>query len=417
MKKSIFILLILICGEGNAQVDLNKITVAQWQQDLDHLFGKIEKRFAGFTPELKEKFAHEASNLRDAMGSLTVNQRIVEMARLLALLNDGHTEISLTGSGTGFSRFPLVLYYFGEELKVIAASPQFKHIIGLSVNKIGEIPVSTVFEKLKPYMNKDNDIEYITTAPILMTIPEVLNGVGILNNTTEATFTFITKDGKDLAATIPSVSREYYNRTEFERAYEKTPMYLENLNEGYWFRYLPDSKVMYINFITLFNQDGNSSIKKVIGEALKEIDKHKPSKLVVDFRLCRGGNYSHITPLLNGIKKRPYLNSKGKLYVINGRMTFSAAAVATLFFKDETQAIVVGEISRARPNWAENMESFDLPNTKLNYDYTNKIKVHSAILGNDDKIPVDVEINRSFEHYRHGLDEVMEYILSQKEYH
>jgi hypothetical protein len=111
------------------------------------------------------------------------------------------------------------------------------------------------------------------------------------------------------------------------------------------------------------------------------------------------------------VKKRPALNKKGNLFVVNGRLTFSAASVATIHFKDETQAIVVGEVSRARPNWAENMESYQLPNSKLEFDCLEKVKVHSKALGNSKVIPVDVEILRSFELYKNGRDEVMEYII------
>jgi hypothetical protein len=93
-------------------------------------------------------------------------------------------------------------------------------------------------------------------------------------------------------------------------------------------------------------------------------------------------------------------------------LTFSAASVATLYFKDETNAMIVGEVCRARPNWADNMESYTLPNSKLDFDCTEKLKIHSPSLGNANKIPVDVEINRSFEHYKDGRDEVMEYIFS-----
>ena len=116
--------------------------------------------------------------------------------------------------------------------------------------------------------------------------------------------------------------------------------------------------------------------------------------------------------MLNTIKKNKEINKKGQLFVITGRLTFSAAAVATLFFKDQTQAAIVGEVCRARPNWAENMEAYTLPHSRLNFDCTEKLKVHSPALLNSDRIPVDVLIPRSFELYASGRDEVMEYIMS-----
>ena len=189
---------------------------------------------------------------------------------------------------------------------------------------------------------------------------------------------------------------------------------MENLASRYWFKYLPESKTMYVNIASLFNQDGKSSVKKVMEEMLDEMDQKQAAKLVVDFRLCRGGNYNNILPLIDEVKRRTALNRKGNLFVINGRLTFSAASVATIYFKDETQAMVVGEVSRARPNWADNMESYALPNSKLEFDCLEKLKIHSKALGDSKVIPVDVEIPRSFELYKVGRDEVMEYILSLK---
>jgi hypothetical protein len=117
---------------------------------------------------------------------------------------------------------------------------------------------------------------------------------------------------------------------------------------------------------------------------------------------------------INAIQKRPWLNQTGKIYVANSRTTFSAASVATIYFKDKTEAMIIGEVSRARPNWADNMESYQLPNSKLDFDCTDKLKDHSPELGNSLFIPVDIKVDRSFEQYRMGRDEIIEYFRSKK---
>ncbi len=414
MKKPILIVLVCVACQGNGQPNLASLSASQWQQDLDYLTGKINKAFAGFTPELKTRFASEASKLRAAIPNLSVNQRILEMARLLAMLNDGHTEISIVGPATGFHRVPLILYYFGSDLRVVAVGPDHKSLLGKKITKIEGQPVGIVFEKLTPFMNADNDREYITTAPTLMIIPEVLQVIGVSQDQSRVSITVEDDGDTETKMMLTSITREEYNKTQFSRLYNKTPLYLENPSEGYWFKYLSETRTMYLNIITLFNQDGKSSVKKVVADMLSQLDKERATKLVVDFRLCRGGNYNNILPLIEEVKKRPSLNTKGNLFVVNGRLTFSAASVATIYFKDETQAIVVGEVSRARPNWADNMESYSLPNSELEFDCTERMKVHSPALGNSKTIPVDVEIPRSYEHYKEGRDEVMEYILSLK---
>jgi len=411
MKKLLLLLLLTAC-QTKAQVDLNTLKPEQWQADLDALTSKIDSRFAGFTPGLKLKFDEEAARIRNKIPALSVSQRVMEFARLLALLNDGHTEISIVGRGSGFGRLPIILFYFGNDLRIISAAPSFDRLLGMKVTRIGNSDVSSVFEQLKPYMNKDNDVEFITTAPVLMAIPEVLEVLGVVPSSTSIPLTLEDDSGASSEITLPRLPLGEYTKTEFVRIFEKTPLYLEGTEKGYVAKFLENEKIMYVNFITLYNKDGQPSVKSFIHDVFDLIDEKKPIKVVFDFRLCRGGNYHHAEPLIAGIKKRAWLNQKNKLFVVNGRTTFSAASTATLFFKEETQATIVGEVSRSRPNWAENMESYDLPNTGLNYDVLDKTKVLFPALGNPDTIPVDVEIPRSYEHYKKGDDEVLEYILS-----
>ncbi|MDX1940617.1 MAG: hypothetical protein SFU99_08695, partial [Saprospiraceae bacterium] len=110
-------------------------------------------------------------------------------------------------------------------------------------------------------------------------------------------------------------------------------------------------------------------------------------------------------------QERPWLNQKGKLFVINGPRTFSAAAVTTIFLKRDANAIVVGEPSRSKPNGADNMENEVLPNSKLSFSYTDTIRNHWAELGDAPYIPVDVLLENTIEDFLQGKDRVLEYII------
>ena len=146
----------------------------------------------------------------------------------------------------------------------------------------------------------------------------------------------------------------------------------------------------------------------------KVIDKVQPDKLIIDLRQNRGGNYNKSRPLIESIKKRNFLNQKGKVYVITGRTTFSAAMVTSIFLKKETQAIIVGEPSRGHPNRADNVEHLKLPNSQLWVEYTTKVKKHWLELGTLNHVPVDIEILQNFKgEYNKGKDSVLEYIFSK----
>jgi hypothetical protein len=54
--------------------------------------------------------------------------------------------------------------------------------------------------------------------------------------------------------------------------------------------------------------------------------------------------------LIKPLKERPAINQKGKLFVLIGRQTFSAARVNAIDFRKDTNAILVGEPIGERPN-------------------------------------------------------------------
>jgi len=57
----------------------------------------------------------------------------------------------------------------------------------------------------------------------------------------------------------------------------------------------------------MFNQDEKSSLKKMIQGVFEEVDKTHSEKIVIDVRLCRGGNYNNAIPIIEEIKDRPVL--------------------------------------------------------------------------------------------------------------
>ncbi len=406
-----FTVLLLSCT-SNAQMDVSKLSPKQWQEDLAYIVSRVNKSFPGFTPESKLLFNQEAEKLRIKMATFNSTQAILEMAKLVATLNDGHTELTLTHNSTGFHRLPLLLYFFGEDLHIVATDEQHATLVGSVIREIDGTATSKIFEALKPLMNADNDVEFISAAPNLIVIPEVLHGLELSKTSNEVTLTLSDEAGTETKHKIKAIDYNQYASMKLIRTYQKAPLYLENLDKDYWYRYLNDSKVMYLNVKSLFNQNGKPSVKNTINEVFEEIDKSHPNKFVIDLRLCSGGNYNNALTLVDEIKKRPWLNKKGKVYVVNGRLTFSAASVTTLYLREETEALIVGEVSRARPNWAENMESYKLPNSKLDFDCLNRIKVHFPNLEKSNKIPVDGAIGRSFKAYQMGEDEVMNYIIS-----
>lgn len=420
MKSSIHaMLLMLLMTSCNSQVstDIDHMTASLWEEDIDYVNRKIQKEFASFNPSIKEEFSGNANHLKDELSNLNNQEVAIKMGQLLASLKDGHTELSILQRTANLDRLPLSLYYFEDGLYIVAAHDTYQDLIGMQVTQIGTMPVSQSIEKLKTVMTYDNDYEILHAGPSFLMLPDVLKSMGVLDTTSEVPLILINDSNTTENRIVKSVDlSEYINgpwKTYFDLHGLKPMLYKKHLDRNYWYEYLEEEKTMYFYLGRVNNQKGQPSLKKVVTNLFKMVDKVHPEKLVIDVRKNSGGNYNKSRPLIEAIKERPELNKAGKIFVINGRTTFSAAMVTSIFLKTETEAILVGEPSRGHPNKCDNNEYMTLPNSQLSIEYTTKVKKHWPALNDASYVPIDKQIPLLFTDYKEGVDAVMAYILNQ----
>lgn len=121
--------------------------------------------------------------------------------------------------------------------------------------------------------------------------------------------------------------------------------------------------------------------------------------------------YEAILPQIEPIKRRPAINQKGRLFVVVGRATFSAAMVNAIDFRKETNAILVGEPIGERPNSYSENDEMTLPHSRLVVSYSTR---YYKFLEED--VPAvlpDERIDATWADFRAGRDAVMDWILSQ----
>lgn len=417
MKKFIYLLLLFVSCNSQTTTNLDHMTPQLWEKDLDFLNKKIQREFATFYPDIKSDFDTNINQLKSKLPELNNSEIAISIGQLLAKLRDGHTELSILQSNANFNRLPIALYFFNEGLYIYAAHEAYSAHIGSRITHIEDTPISDVFNQLKTIMTYDNDYEILHAGPSYIGTPKVLSFLGVIKDENTIRMT-LEKDTSDTTIiNIESVSISQYNEGPWLYYLEmnniERPLKDKHSDKYYWFEYLDADQAMYFNFKRTSNQKGQPSIKKTVSNLFKEIDKVKAKKLIIDLRNNNGGNYNKSRPLIKAIKEHEYLNKKGNVFVITGRRTFSAAMVTSIFLKQETNAQLVGEISRAHPNKCDNNEYLELPNSKLSVEYTTKVKKHWSELGDLDHVPVDKEIPVRFADYKIGVDPVMNYILSQ----
>src|SRR6185503_8244821 len=81
-----------------------------------------------------------------------------------------------------------------------------------------------------------------------------------------------------------------------------------------------------------------------------EIAATRPAKLAIDLRQNRGGDGTLIPPLIRAIIQSESIDQRGRLFVLIGPATFSAAQMLTDAFETYTKATFVGEPSGSKGN-------------------------------------------------------------------
>src|SRR5262249_3326887 len=95
------------------------MTAEQWREDLAAFAEQAPKVHKNlFHAMTREQFDAAIQRLKDRVHTLSRNQIIVELVRIVAQIGDGHSYVSLLEPPISFRRYPIKLYWFPECLFV-----------------------------------------------------------------------------------------------------------------------------------------------------------------------------------------------------------------------------------------------------------------------------------------------------------
>lgn len=347
-----------------------------WRYDLALLAREVRRK--GYVPGIarqlsKEEFDVAVTKLNNEIPKLSDAQVLIEMMKLMRKLGDGHSGVlgRLDHAESALS-LPLQFYLFKEGLFVIAADPKHKDLLGSQVLRFGNRTVTDVMQALDPLTSRDNDLWPNQVSPYRMRSLPLLNGLGLIPDTTKVSLAIKDTRGNERTVTIEANTDFPNIWNDFPKTwvtYPSTlatplPLYLKNMSTAYWFEYLPESKVLYFQYNGVRNE-GQESLAKFTERLFKFVAENDVEKLVIDMRWNNGGNTFLSQPLLYSLIRNEKINQRGKLFVIIGRRTFSAAQNTVTFLERHTNPIFVGEPTGASPNFIGEETIFTLPYSKV----------------------------------------------------
>lgn len=397
-----------------------------WRADLRLLTCEIKRKGYHLFPRTgtEADFHAAVKKLHDSIPQLTDGQIIVEIMKLMRRVGDGHSGL-LGGNRAEFlQNLPVQFYLFEEGLFIIAADPKYKDLLGARVLRFGTRTPDEIVKGLAAIINRDNEIWIKQTATYRMRSLGLLNWLGLVPETDKVSLTVRGLDGKERVvslatdATQPDIWNVKPNPSTWTNLSQTlpapAPLYLKNPSAPYWFEYLPDSKTVYFGFNSVRN-DPKESLADFTSRLFKFVDENAVEKLAIDMRWNNGGNTMLLNPLVQGLIKNEKINKRGKLFVIIGRRTFSAAQNAATFIERYTNATFVGEPTGSSPNFVGEERPFTLPYSKLVINVSDLYWESAFPFDKRTWIAPQIYLPPTFEDYRMNRDAAIEAIINYKE--
>ncbi len=342
----------LVQGKSLALVSADD--AQKWRVDLHYLSVEMPTRHKNlFHSVTREQFDSAVSRLNERIPSLTRNQILVELARIVGMVGDGHTSLfPFLNPTLGLHRYPIKFYLFKEGLYIQRGAPAYREVVGGKVVRIGNLDAEKAYHRMSEIVNRDNQMTVKDVTPDWLGFPEFLEGLGIVDTVEDAALT-VDKDGKQ------------------------------------------DEKLAdFFHRVFAF------------------IDANPVDRLVIDIRNNGGGNGYLNWPLIYGIIRSDKINRRGKLFAITGRMTFSAAGMCAVYLERHTNALFVGEPTGSSPNGYGEHGETTLPNSLIKVFVSTLYWQEADPRDRRPWIAPQIAAELTFEDYRNNVDPAMRAILN-----
>lgn len=374
-----------------------RLTPAQWREDLQFAIDTFLARDRSFSPEARQQFRNVIADLQKTVDGKTDEQIIVELAKAVALAKNAHTRLYLLRNRSELRRYPIRVWWFSDGLYVVRTTQEYSELLGAKISRIGGRTVEQVKQAVDPLF-AGNGPWHTYMSAYTMTSPDVLIGLGLIGYKGVTEITFTNRHGKkrkrqleplplrrsdrpteswwDLCPTRPRDDGSWVSALSIDAA--RLPLYLQNTERQYWSRYLIQGRLFYIQF----NRSGNAPTGESLAEfgkrVLAELQSAVINRIVVDVRFNTGGDLSIGRPFIERLaalaKER-----KIKVYVITGRVTFSAGIFHAMQLRQLVNAVLVGEpVGDVLEIWSEGGNTLT-PNSKLSLHYADRLHSYSPV--------------------------------------
>ena len=398
-------------------------TPEAWREDLRYFAIELPRRHINFYHDLTPAAFAQAVNELDATIPFKSDGEIqAGFFRLAAMVKETHTYInwSVNGAVPYFRRLPLWVQWFKGGLYVTNVSYltetagrggkfNYRRAVGARLVKVGETDIERVIELVRQMIPHENEYWLHTQLPYYVLTPEILKEAGVVEDMERIRLTVARADGQPFTIILPLVSWNAAIPWMPHITRKELPLYRQNTNVNYWYKWLDDGRTLWLQYNRCQDMASNP-MANFANELFQAADAGGATRFVLDLRNNPGGNSEVIRPVIAALRNRPWLNQRGRLYVITGNFTASSGLLCARDFRNQTNAILLGEPTGGKPNGYGEILNIMLPNSRLVCWYSTKY--FNLVPGDPAALFPDVTIETAVTDYLGQDDPVLSYILS-----
>ena len=362
-----------------------------WRLDLDVLAAEVKRKAVhpfltrsrdrlDWGAKLTEaEFDVAVAGLKARIDGLSDMQLGIEIQRLLRKVGDGHTgAYPSEGRAALPMNLPILTFEFVEGMYIIAAAEPYADLLGSRITAIDGRSLREIAADLGDLISRDNERWVSQVLPYRLRNTSLLHALRLIRSPDEATLSLVDERGQTSQQVVRASAQDgnIWNTLPAPKSWAswpkrlgaKAPLYLRQMDDYYWFEFLESRRTVYFQYNKVLNKEGSESLDAFAGRLSDFILGHDVEKLVVDLRWNNGGDTFLNEALLQRLVRNPKLNAPGRLVVIIGRRTFSAAMNAAVSFERHMQPIFVGEPTGGKPNSPGDETWQTLPYSNIGYN-------------------------------------------------
>lgn len=375
---------------------------AAWREDIAVLFEELRNRHRDLFHHTPEGVLRAAVNqLRADCGELERWCILARIQMIVALAGDGHTFLF---ADSLYRPYPFEVAWFGDDIRVVRTSPEVSDLLGTRVVRLDGSSAVEICRRLDRVIPQAETPWYVLgQRPDRLKQSELIAALGIARSKDRIFVEAIGSRGERIRRVVEPLALA---DTPGAMSIELGPRAPEMPDAGFGWRRINGGRAVHLNFRSYDDLPRKAEV------FFKDLRAAPPEALIIDLRENSGGNYTlprdHI---IAPLQQMPALNRRGRLFVLIGRKTFSAAMTNATDFRRETEALLVGEPAGARPNGYQELATFTLPHSALRVGCSTASYRFGA--PGDRLVEPDITAAPRWDAFRSGSDPAIAAVLAQ----